>query len=160
MARVKLDKIDRKILKDLQENGRITNVELAERSGISAPPCLRRVRALEKSGYIKSYHAKVDAPSMGYTVTVFALVKLESQSDKGLAAFEGKMHELDMVREVHLLAGDVDFFLKIVAKDWDSYQEFHRNVLTNAPGVVSVKSSLAIRSSKDNIGVPIEITEE
>lgn len=156
MRRSKLDRIDKKILRDLQEDGRITNVDLAKRVGISAPPCLRRVRALEEAGYIKSYHAKVDAAALGYTVTVFAMVKLSSQAEAELDGFEKMAKEMPMVRECHLLAGDVDFLLKIAAKDWDSYQEFHKNILTKAPGVVSVKSSLAIRSGKDDIGVPIE----
>ena len=156
MRRSKLDRIDKKILRDLQEDGRITNVELAKRVGISAPPCLRRVRALEEAGYIKSYHAKIDHAAMGYSVTVFALVKLNSQAEAVLEEFEAFVKDLSMVRECHLLAGDVDFFLKVAAKDWDSYQEFHKNVITKAPGVESVKSSLAIRSGKDEVGVPIE----
>ncbi len=156
MRRSKLDKIDKKILRDLQQNGRITNVELAKRAGISAPPCLRRVRTLEDAGYIKSYHAKVDPSVLGYGVMVFALVKLTGQSEDTLAEFEGFIKKQPMVRECTLLAGDVDFILKIVAKDWDSYQEFHKNDLIKAPNVVSVKSSLAIRSSKDEPGVPID----
>lgn len=156
MRRSKLDKIDKNILRDLQQNGRITNVELAKNVGISAPPCLRRVRALEEAGYIKSYHAKIDPAVMGYSVTVFAMVSLSSQADKDLEAFETYMSNMPMVRECHLLAGDVDFILKISAKDWDSYQEFHKNELTKAPNVVSVKSSLTIRSGKDEPGVPIE----
>lgn len=156
MRRSKLDRIDKKILRDLQEDGRITNVDLAKRVGISAPPCLRRVRALEEAGYIKSYHAKIDHAAMGYSVTVFALVKLNSQAEAVLEEFESFVKDLPMVRECHLLAGDVDFFLKVTAKDWDSYQEFHKNVITKAPGVDSVKSSLAIRSGKDEVGVPIE----
>ncbi len=156
MRRAKLDRIDKKILRDLQENGRITNVDLAKNVGISAPPCLRRVRALEESGYIKSYHAKIDPASLGYGVMVFAMVKLSSQAESELDTFEALVKKEPMVRECHLLAGDVDFLLKIAAKDWDSYQEFHKDVLTKAPGVVSVKSSLAIRSGKDDVGVPIE----
>lgn len=156
MRRSKLDKIDRKILRDLQDKGRITNVDLAKNVGISAPPCLRRVRALEDSGYIKSYHAKIDPSSLGYTVTVFAMVKLESQAEKDLNAFEAVVMSNDMVRECHMLAGDVDFMLKIVAKDWDDYQNFLTNVLTAAPNVTSVKSSLAIRARKEVPGVPIE----
>lgn len=156
MRRSRLDKIDKKILKDLQQNGRMTNVELAQNVGISAPPCLRRVRALEEAGYIKSYHAKVDPAVLGYTVTVFAMVKLTSQAEKDLDAFENHMKDLPMVRECHLIAGDIDFILKIVAKDWDSYQDFHKNKLTNAPNVISVKSSLTIRNGKDEPGVPIE----
>jgi DNA-binding Lrp family transcriptional regulator len=155
MRRSKLDKIDRKILKNLQEDGRITNVELAQRVGISAPPCLRRVRALEEAGYIKSYHAKIDPHALGFTVTVYALVKLTSQAEADLSEFEKRIRAQPMVRECHMLAGDVDFLLKIVAKDWDSYQQFHKE-LTTAPNVTSVKSSLGIRSSKDEAGVPIE----
>ncbi|MCB1531547.1 MAG: Lrp/AsnC family transcriptional regulator [Alphaproteobacteria bacterium] len=156
MRRSKLDRIDKKILRDLQEDGRITNVDLAKRVGISAPPCLRRVRALEENGYIKSYHAKIDHAAMGYTVMIFALVKLNSQAEAVLDKFEAFAKAQPIIRECHLLAGDVDFFLKIVAKDWDNYQHFHKDVLTKAPGVESVKSSLAIRSGKDEVGVPIE----
>lgn len=156
MRRTKLDKIDKKILRDLQDDGRITNVELAKRVGISAPPCLRRVRALETAGYIKSYHAKIDPSSLGYGVTVWAMVKLTSQAEKDLNAFEKRIRELPIVRECHMLAGDVDFLLKIVAKDWDSYQNFLTHDLTTAPNVTSVKSSLAIRASKEEPGVPIE----
>ena len=152
----KLDRIDKKILMNLQANGRMSNVELAKDVGISAPPCLRRVRALEKSGHIKSYHARIDPSTLGYGVTVFAMVKLTSQAEKDLEAFESQIQKWDMVRECHMLAGDVDFILKIVAKDWDSYQEFLTNHLTAADNVTSVKSSLGIRSSKDAPGVPIE----
>ncbi len=156
MRRSKLDKIDRKILRDLQEKGRITNVELAKNVGISAPPCLRRVRALEDAGFIKSYHAKLDPSALGFTVTVYAMVKLETQAEKDLTNFEETVLGSDMVRECHMLAGDVDFMLKIVARDWDDYQEFLTNVLTKAANVSSVKSSLAIRARKDLPGVPIE----
>ncbi len=156
MARTKLDRIDRKILRDLQDNGRITNVDLAKGVGISAPPCLRRVRALEEAGYIRGYHAKVNPSALGYSVTVFALVKLDSQAEGDLAAFEKMANDLPMVRECYLLTGDMDFILKIKAKDWDAYQDFHANVLTKASGVVSVKSSLSIRATKDTPGVPIE----
>ncbi len=157
MAHKKLDQIDKKILHRLQENGRISNVDLAAEVGISAPPCLRRVRALEAAGYIKSYHAKINPAVLGYGVTVFAMVKLSSQAEKDLAEFEAHMAELDVVRECHMLAGEVDFILKIVAKDWDSYQTFLSRELTSAPNIISVKSSLGIRSIKDRTGVPIEM---
>lgn len=156
MKRAKLDKIDKNILRDLQNDGRITNVDLAKNVGISAPPCLRRVRALEESGFIKSYHAKVDPPSLGYTVTVFAMVKLESQAEKDLKAFEKYVENQDMIRECHMLAGDVDYLLKIVAKDWDSYQNFLTKELTAVPTVSSVKSSMTVRAAKDLPGVPID----
>lgn len=159
MRRSRLDKIDRKILKTLQENGRITNVELARNVGISAPPCLRRVRALEQAGYIKDYHANINPSYMGYGVTVFALVKLSSQAEHDLVAFEKMVNDMPMVRECYMLAGDVDFFLKIVAKDWDAYQDFLTHSLTTAPNVTSVKSSLSIRASKLLPGVPVDCEE-
>ncbi len=157
MKRVKLDKIDLKILKNLQENGRITNVELAKGAGISAPPCLRRVRALEENGFIKGYHAEVDSAVLGYGVTVFAHVKLVSQAETDLNKFEDLISSWDRVRECWMLAGETDFLLKVVAHDWDDYQHFLTENLTAAPNVTSVKSSLAIRAAKDEVGVPIEV---
>ena len=157
MRRVKLDRIDRRILRDLQENGRITNVELASRAGISAPPCLRRVRALEEAGYIRGYHADITPDALGYGVTVFAQVGLSSQAETDLRAFETLMASWPQVRECHMLAGETDFLLKIVATDWDAYQRFLTTKLTAAPNVSHVKSALAIRSSKLEPGVPIEV---
>jgi DNA-binding Lrp family transcriptional regulator len=155
--RIKLDKIDRKILRDLQNDGRITNVELAKNAGISAPPCLRRVRALEEAGYIKSYHANLSPAMLGYGVTVFANVGLSSQSESDLKRFEELVNSWPEVRECHMLAGETDFILKIVAADWDSYQKFLTSKLTAAPGVAQVKSALAIRVSKYAPGVPVEV---
>ncbi|HRQ61079.1 MAG TPA: Lrp/AsnC family transcriptional regulator [Alphaproteobacteria bacterium] len=157
MRRSRLDKIDRKILKNLQEDGRMTNVDLAKAVGISAPPCLRRVRALEEAGYIKSYHAHTNPQILGYGVTVFAMVKLNSQAEGDLAGFEKLVNSWPMVRECHMLAGEVDFLLKIVAKDWDHYQDFLTHSLTSAPNVLSVKSSLCVRPSKQEAGVPIDV---
>lgn len=154
--KVKLDKIDRRILSDLQDNGRITNVELAKRAGISAPPCLRRVRALEKSGFVRGYHADINAKALGYNVTVFAQVGLSSQAESDLEAFEDMVRGWKEVRECHMLAGEADFLLKIVAFDWDSYQEFLTSRLTPAPNVSHVKSALSIRTSKNEPGVPVE----
>ena len=160
MKKVKLDRIDRRILHDLQESGRMTNVELARRAGISAPPCLRRVRALEEAGYIRDYHADVDPGKLGFNVTVFAHVGLSSQAERDLVAFEQLMRSWPEVRECHMLAGETDFLLKVVAVDWDAYQRFVTTRLTAAPNVSSVKSALAIRTSKSMPGVPIELGEE
>ncbi|MGH6980681.1 MAG: Lrp/AsnC family transcriptional regulator [Stellaceae bacterium] len=157
MRRVKLDRIDRQILRDLQENGRTTNVELAKRAGISAPPCLRRVRALEDAKVIRGYHADVDAEELGFGVTVFAQVGLQSQAEPDLRAFEQLTLGWDEVRETHMLAGETDFLLKIVATDWDSYQRFLTTKLTAAPNVAHVRSSLAIRAAKLTPGVPIAV---
>jgi DNA-binding Lrp family transcriptional regulator len=157
MRHVKLDKIDRRILRDLQADGRMTNVELARRAGISAPPCLRRVRALEEAGLIRGYHADVNPEALGYAVTVFAHVGLSSQAEPDLKAFETLVATWPEVREANMLAGEMDFILKIVAEDWDSYQRFLTTKLTAAPNVSHVKSALAIRSSKYEAGVPIVV---
>ena len=160
MARAKLDRIDRRILNDLQSNGRMTNVELAERAGISAPPCLRRVRALERAGIIKGYHADLSPEALGYSVAVFALVGLNSQAETDLKAFEELVRSWPQVRECHMLAGETDFILKVVAHDWDDYQRFLTTQLTPAPNVSHVKSALAIRCSKHEPGVPIDLEEK
>jgi DNA-binding Lrp family transcriptional regulator len=157
MRRVKLDRIDRRILRDLQNDGRMTNVELARRAGISAPPCLRRVRALEESGFIRGYHADINPDSLGYGVTVFAQVGLSSQAETDLKKFEELVISWPLVRECNMLAGEFDFLLKIVAEDWDDYQRFLTTKLTSAPNVSHVKSALSIRSSKYVPGVPIDV---
>ena len=151
-----LDAIDWKILKELQENGRITNVELARRVGISAPPSLRRVRALEEAGYIKGYRALLDEKRLGYEVTVFAMVHLSSQAEADLAAFEAFVRNAALVRECHMLSGEIDFILKCVAPDLRTFQAFVAE-LTSAPNVRNVKTSLTLRSSKDAPMVPLEL---
>lgn len=158
MPRVKLDAIDRKILKILQEDGRITNVELARTVGISAPPCLRRVRALGEAGYIRGYHADLNEEALGYGVTVFALVGLHSQAEADLKAFEALVNSWGLVRECFMLAGEIDYILKIVAKDWDAYQNFLTSELTAGPNVAHVKTCLTVRNSKRLSGVPMDLT--
>lgn len=155
MVRVKLDAVDRKILSCLQSEGRITNVELADRVGITAPPCLRRVRALEQEGYIKGYHADLEQEALGYGLTVFAMVGLHSQAETDLRAFEDKVQDWPLVRECFMLNGEIDFMLKIVAADLGSFQQFLTGELTPAPNVASVKTSLTIRTSKHQPGVPL-----
>jgi len=152
----KLDRIDRQILALLQSHGRMTNIELARRVGISPPPCLRRVRALEEAGLIRGYHADLAAEALGFGVTVFAQVGLQSQAESDLRAFETLVVSWPEVREAYMLAGEVDFLLKIVASDWDSYQRFLSARLTAAPNVAHVKSALVLRVSKSSPGVPIE----
>ena len=160
MSQVKLDEIDLRILRDLQENGKITNVELARRVGISAPPCLRRVRALEEAGFITGYHAEVEPAKLGYNVTVFAQVGLDSQSESELSAFEELVRSWPEVRDCHMLAGEEDFILRIVAQDWETYQKFVTEKLTPAPNVANVKSALTLRASKHEPGVPVRIDKE
>ena len=153
----KLDKVDRQILYDLQKNGRLSNVELAKNAGISAPPCLRRVRALEEAGVIKGYNAEIDPESLGYTVTVFAFVGLISQAEVDLKKFERMVLNWEEVRECHMLMGEIDFLLKIVSIDWDDFQKFLTSKLTPAPNVSHVKTALSIRSEKELPGVPLTV---
>ena len=160
MARHRLDEIDRQILAELQADGRMTNVELARRVGISAPPCLRRVRALEEQGYIKGYHVKLDTHALGFEVQVFAMVGLQSQADADLVAFEEQCRAWPLVRECHMLNGEVDFILKCVAPDLSSFQSFLTGELLTAPNVGSVKTSLVIRCAKDEPGVPLDVVDE
>jgi DNA-binding Lrp family transcriptional regulator len=160
MAISKLDAIDRIILAELQADGRVTNVDLAKRVGISAPPCLRRVRTLEESGYIRGYFADVDARELGFEVQVFAMVGLQSQAEADLSAFEAKCQGWPLVRECHMLNGEVDFILKCVAPDLSIFQNFLTEQLTSADNVASVKTSLVIRGAKDEPGVPFDVLEE
>ncbi|MFS0770951.1 Lrp/AsnC family transcriptional regulator [Sphingomonas sp. 1P08PE] len=150
-----IDRIDRQILSYLQDDGRMTNVDLAERVGLTAPPCLRRVRALEEGGAIRGYHADLDAARLGYPITVFAMVSLRSQAERDLAAFEDHVAAIPEVRECHMLNGEIDFILKIVASDLKSFQEILTTHLTPAPNVASVKTSLTIRTAKSLSGIPI-----
>ena len=159
MASTRLDPIDRMILSELQADGRMTNVELAKRVGISAPPCLRRVRTLEENGYIKGYHAEVNAKELGFEVQVFANVGLASQAESDLSAFEAKCKSWPLVRECHMLNGEVDFILKCVAPDLSSFQTFLTGELLTTTNVASVKTSLVIRGEKDEPGVPFEVLE-
>tara|TARA_B100001057_G_scaffold488778_1_gene573793 strand:- start:924 stop:1424 length:501 start_codon:yes stop_codon:yes gene_type:complete len=156
----RLDPIDRRILAELQADGRITNVELASRVGISAPPCLRRVRALEEQGFVRGYHADVDSRQLGFEVSVFVMVGLQSQAESDLREFENRCIAWPLVRECHMLNGEVDFMLKCVALDLSSFQFFLTGELLTAPNVASVKTSLVIRAAKDDPGVPFDILEE
>ena len=159
MPHNKLDPIDRKILAELQADGRMTNVELSQRVGISAPPCLRRVRTLEEMGLIKGYHADVNARALGFEVQVFAMVGLHSQAESDLVEFEERVAGWPLVRECHMLNGEIDFILKCVAPDLTSFQHFLTQELTSAPNVASVKTSLVIRNAKDSPGVPFDVLE-
>ena len=155
MALSKFDDIDMQILRELQEDGRMTNVELADRVGLTAPPCLRRVRSLEESGIIRGYHADLDSNALGYSITVFAMVSLKSQAEADLRTFEDHVATLPEVRECYMLNGEIDFILKVVARDLQSFQQFLTSQLTSAPNVSSVKTSLTIRTSKQMPGIPM-----
>ncbi len=152
------DHIDRQILSLLQDDGRMTNVDLAERVGLTAPPCLRRVRSLEEAGAIRGYHAELNAALLNYPITVFAMVSLRSQAEHDLEAFEEYVSSIPEIRECHMLNGEIDFILKVVAPDLKSFQSILTMHLTTAPNVAGVKTSLTIRTSKSVPGVPIDIS--
>ncbi len=151
-----LDEIDLRILSEIQADGRITNVELAKRVGISPPPCLRRVRTLEEEGYIQGYRGLLDPRRLGFDVTVFASVHLSSQADADLRAFEDFVRGEPLVRECWMLSGEVDFILKCVAPDMATFQDFVTN-LTAAPHVRNVRTSLVLHNSKYEAAVPLEV---
>ena len=159
MSAAKLDLIDRRILAELQGDGRMTNVELASRVGISAPPCLRRVRTLEQAGYITGYHADINARELGFEVAVFAMVRLSSQAESDLATFEARCRAWPLVRECHMLNGEIDFILKCVSPDLSSFQTFLTSELLKAENVANVKTSLVIRCAKDQPGLPFDVLE-
>ncbi|WP_333795368.1 Lrp/AsnC family transcriptional regulator [Hyphomicrobium sp.] len=152
---LRLDATDRRILRELMTDGALTNVALAQRVGLSAPPCLRRVRALEDAGVIQGYTALVDEQALGFDLTAFALVGLHNQAETDLNAFENLVLSWPMVREAYMLSGESDYILKCIAPDLPTFQEFVLRELTAAPNVASVKTSLTIRRAKRAPGVPL-----
>ena len=132
----------------------MTNLALAAKVGLSAPPCLRRVRALEEAGLITGYTALVDEQALGFSVTAFAMVRLHNQAETDLRAFENRVLNWPLVREAYMLSGESDYVLKCLAPDLRSFQEFVLHALTAAPNVASVKTSLSIRRCKLAPGVP------
>jgi DNA-binding Lrp family transcriptional regulator len=156
----RLDRTDRLILGALQENSCLTNVALARAAGISAPACLRRVRTLQEAGIIQGYMAILDEKALGFDVSAFAMVGLHSQAEADLIAFEERAREWSIVRDCHMLSGEIDFILRCVAPDLSAFQEFIIHELTAAPNVASVKTSLVIRASKRAPGVPLDRVED
>jgi DNA-binding Lrp family transcriptional regulator len=156
MKHVKLDRIDLRILRELQKDGRITNVDLAKHVGISAPPCLRRVRALEESGFIRGYHADVASERLGYGITVFTLVSLTNHAESDLLNFARLADGWPQVRECYMMTGDADFIIKIVAEDWEAFQKFLTHELAGTPNIAHYKSAPAMQRTKYEPGVPID----
>jgi DNA-binding Lrp family transcriptional regulator len=150
-----LDGVDRQILAELQEDGRMTNVELARRVGLSAPPCLRRVRRLEEQGIIRGYHADLDPQVLGWQITFFALVGLETQKEAVLSAFERMVTSWPEVRECHMIRGGGDFLLRLVARD-TQHENALTSRLTEAPHVLRVQTLQTIRTACDLSGVPVD----
>lgn len=154
MAR-RIDAIDLNILRELQADGRITNVELSQRVGISAPPCLRRVRALEEEGIIKGYRALLDEKKLGFDLMAFAMVHLVSQAEADLSAFAAQVERWPLVRDCWMLSGETDFLLLCVAPDLRTFQNFVLE-LTGAPNVRNVKTALTLKHAKSAAVVPME----
>jgi len=147
--RAELDAIDWKILRELQDDGRMTNVELSRRVGISAPPCLRRVKRLEDTGAIRGYRALLDGPALGMDVVAFCLIGLHHQSDAELKAFAGLTRDWPIVRHAWMVSGESDFMLHCVASDLAAFQGFVIETLTSTPNVDTVRTALTIRQVKD-----------
>lgn len=148
VLRAELDAIDLRILRELQRDGRMTNVELAERVGISPPPCLRRVRKLEEAGVIEGYHAMLNAPKLGYDLVAFCMVGLKHQSEANLKAFAAATAEWPIVRQAWMVSGDSDFLLHCVAENLTRFQDFVIEVLTANEHVDTVRTMLTIRQVK------------
>ena len=154
--KAELDNIDWKILKELQEDGRMTNVELSRRVGISAPPCLRRVKRLEDAGIIRGYRAILDTPQLGFDVVAFCSVGLNNQSETELKAFAERTRSWPIVRQAWMVSGESDFMLYCVASDLATFQNFVIEALTSTPNVGTVRTALTIRSVKDEGAVAID----
>lgn len=154
MKAVDLDVIDHRILAELQQNGRMTNVELARRVGISAPPCLRRVRRLEELGIIQGYHASIAAVTLGWSISFYVLVGLDSQKSSVLEGFETHVAQWPETRECHMIRGGEDFLLRVMARDADHQNRLTRDLI-EVPHVVRVQTFQTIRTSCDRAGVPL-----
>lgn len=160
MKHVKLDRIDLKILRTLQKDGRITNVDLSKIAGISAPPCLRRVRALEEAGYIRGYHADVAAEKLGFGLTVFVQVSLSNHAESDLSHFAKLVETWPQVHECYMLTGETDFLLKVIAEDWEAFQKFLTSQLVSATNVHHVKSAPVMQRTKYEPIIPLEEKHE
>jgi len=157
MPRHEVDHVDLKLLVALQDNGRWTNVELSRFAGITAPPCLRRIRTLEERGIIRGYHADIDPKKLGFSVTAFVHVGLTSQTQRELEVFGKHLHSWRIVREAYALQGEVDFLLKCVARDLSELQSFLTDVLLATANVKHVKTSVLFNVVKKAASVPISL---
>tara|TARA_Y100001933_G_scaffold263302_1_gene324182 strand:+ start:1267 stop:1737 length:471 start_codon:yes stop_codon:yes gene_type:complete len=149
------DRIDRRILNELQRDGRIANADLAEKIGLSPSACLRRVRALEESGVIDSYVALLDQSRIGRSLEIFVEISLTAQTSEALSRFEDAVARSQEIMECHLMAGDADYLLRIAAADPVDFERIHRDHLTRLPGVSRMRSSFAIRTVSRKTAFPI-----
>ena len=155
MPKSPLNEIDLKILSYLQNNARLTNVDLSEHIHLSQSPCLRRVRNMESSGIIKGYVALVDQNAVGLPVSVFVNVRLEKQIERALEKFEETVQDWSEVMECYLMTGDSDYLLRVVASDLAAYERFLMDKLTRVPGVASINSSFALKQVTYKTALPI-----
>tara|TARA_R110002074_G_scaffold8175_5_gene34176 strand:+ start:634 stop:1095 length:462 start_codon:yes stop_codon:yes gene_type:complete len=151
-----LDGIDRRILRAVQRNGRMSNAELSDDVNLSPSACHRRVRRLEKDGYIRDYVALLDARKLGVPTTVFVEITLQGQADEVLEAFEKSVARIPDVLECHLMAGTADYLLKVVAEDTEDFARIHRQYLARLPGVGQMQSSFALRTVCNTTALPID----
>ena len=153
---MELDKFDRKILAQLQRDGRISNVDLAQRVRLSESACLRRVRALEQGGFIKGYVAVLDQKRLGRSGTVFVHIALRREEQSELAAFEQAVQRIPEIMECYLMTGEFDYLLRLVVSDMADFERLHNDALTRLPGVSRVNSSIAIRTVRKTTALPID----
>ena len=159
MPKQDLDAIDRRILENLQNDARMSNVTLAEKVGLSPSPCLRRVGGLESAGVIKGYATLVDAEAVGLPVSVFVNVTLERQIEKALEAFEKEIRARPEVMECYLMTGDADYLLRVVLADLAAYRQFLMDHLTRIPGVSNIRSSFALKQVTYRTALPLDRAE-
>lgn len=152
---MKLDAIDRRILRALQRDGRLQNLELARQVGLSPSPCLRRVRLLEEAGVIERYVALVNPAKVDASVTLFVRVWLTGQDEVTVDRFTDAVRELPQVLECHLMVGDCDFLLRVVASDLDAYRQFQIKHLSRIKGVQSLKTEIPMQKIKLTTELPI-----
>jgi Lrp/AsnC family transcriptional regulator, leucine-responsive regulatory protein len=159
MPKAALTAVDRRILRVLQEDGRITNAELAERVGLSPSPCLRRVRLLEEAGVIRRYVTLLDADALGLGVAAFVEIRLGPKNTATAAAFEGAIKKYSEIMECHIMTGEYDYLLRIVVPDIPSLRSFVMNQLLSVPGVEATRSSFSLGQVKYTTALPLEIGE-
>lgn len=152
-----LDRIDIKILQALQDNGRISYVELAEKVGLSTTPCIERVKRLEKSGLIEGYHAKLNADALGLELTVFLEITLASQSEEAFAEFKAATDDLAYVQECHLISGQSDYLLKLRLTNLKSYRQHLGELLLALPHIRESKSHIVMEDAKQTERIPLEL---
>ena len=153
---MKLDRLDRKVLHELQRDGRISNVDLAARVNLSESACLRRVRVLEKAGLIERYVALLDQKQVGLSGTVFVHIVLRREEQSELAAFEAAIQDIPEVMECYLMTGEFDYLLRLVVSDMADFERLHNDALTRLPGVSRVNSSVAIRTVRKTTELPVQ----